>query len=170
MNTYQLQCVIDCDANMKRKIIGVYAADEIPKENHTLPYGFIVNTDPINLPGRHWIACFITDKNILETFDSYGNSPDMLSPFIKRYMKTFKQTHINTKKLQSSETTVCGQYCLFYLICRCRGYTMQEIINNFNNNYHTNDQFVYNFIDDRFDCCMHTFSGSPQICKCVNKM
>jgi len=34
MNTYQLQCAIDCDPEMKKHISGVYAADEIPHIIH----------------------------------------------------------------------------------------------------------------------------------------
>lgn len=169
MNTRQLQCAIDCDVEMKKTLIGVYAADNIPKKHHPMPYGFIVNTDPHQLPGKHWIACYIKN-NVLETFDSYGHSPGILSPFIKRYMNTFERTLNNTKRLQSSETRVCGQYCFFYLMCRCRGFSMKDITNLFTHDFMLNDQFVYNFIDERFHCCMHHMSEYYQICTCLNKI
>lgn len=170
MNTHQLQCAIGCDVEMNRKIIGVYAADEKPQRNRQVPYGFIVNTDPLHLPGKHWIACYINKRNMLETFDSYGMQPNALSPFITSYMKTFQNSIMNTKRLQSSNTAVCGQYCLFYLMCRCRGYTQRDIMNIFSRNFKANDEFVYNFIEERFFCCIHPLSSIHQICTCINKI
>ena len=170
MNTYQLQCSIDCDVEMRRKIIGVFAADEIPRRFQSLPYGFIVNTDPQQLPGKHWIACYVNSNKILETFDSYGLSPGTLSPFIDHFMDTFERTLVSTKRLQSSDTNVCGQYCLFYLMCRCRGYSMKDITDLFSDNLKLNDQYVYNFVEERFYCCMRNVSGFCQICTCMNKI
>jgi len=168
MNTYQLQCAINCDPQMKRKIVGVYAADKIP---HTLQNqsGFIANTDPHQQHGRHWIAFFNANEE-LECFDSYGLSPDKYSHSFKSLMSNFSKLKVNTKRIQSSDTVVCGQYCLFYLMCKTRGYTLEQIVNIFNNNYHFNDQFVYNFIDERFHCCMSYSSNVYQICTCENKM
>lgn len=167
MNTHQIQCAIDCEQEMSKQIIGVFAADQIPFHRST-PFGFIVNTDPQSLPGKHWIACYVDSNNVLEIFDSYGNSSNIRSLFINRYMKDFHRTMINPKRLQSSNSRVCGQYCLFYLMCRCRGYTMTDITNIFSQDFELNDQYVFDFIDTRFYCCMYTSSGFCQMC--VNKI
>ena len=169
MNTTQLQRAIDCDVEMKEKIIGVFAADDIPHLIRSSSYVLIVNSDTHDLPGSHWIACY-ANNDVLETFDSYGYSADSLSPFIKRYMNTFTKTVNNIKRLQSSNTKVCGQYCLFYLMCRCRGYSMKDITDIFSRDFILNDQFVYNFIEERFHCCMYTTSQHCQICTCMNKI
>ncbi|CAC5416578.1 unnamed protein product [Mytilus coruscus] len=155
---------------MKNKIMKVCAADEIQQKLQTPPFGFITNTDPHQLPGRHWVACYVDENNILEIFDSYGNSPDALSPYITRYMNLFERTLFNHKRLQSSKTKVCGQYCLFYLMCRCRNYSQKEVIDIFNDDFERNDQFVYDFIEQRFHCCIHNTSVFNQICKCINKL
>ena len=164
MNTYQLQCAIDCDLTMKNSICGVYAADEIPLTVQ-LSHGFIANTDPKQKPGKHWIA-FLYVNGVLECFDSYGKSPDQYSTSFKHFMSKYSRLKVNTKRLQSSDTTVCGQYCLFFLMCRTRGQPMEQIVNMFEQNYYLNDQFVYNFIDERFHCCMSSLSSNYQICTC----
>jgi hypothetical protein len=64
MNTRQLKCVIEADSEMKNIIIGVYAADELPGRQTSIPYGLIVNTDPHWSPGKHWIAFYITDHSV----------------------------------------------------------------------------------------------------------
>lgn len=104
---------------MKNKILGVYAVDEIPQ---TLPNlsGFITNTDPHQRPGKHWISFFVV-SGVLECFDSYGLSPEYYSKSFKSFMSNYSKIEVNTKRLQSRDTTVCGQYCLFYLMCKTRG-------------------------------------------------
>ena len=81
----------------------------------------------------------------------YGRSPDGYSVYLRQFMGTFHR---------SNDTAVCVQYCLFYLMCRTRCYSMDQITDMFNENYHLNDQFVYNFIDERFHCCMSYSSCS----------
>ena len=167
MNTYQLQCAINYDCNMRNTVCGVYAADEIPQTLHSFT-GLVPNTDPKQRPGKHWIA-FFYDNGVLECFDSYGRSPELYSPHLGQFMRSFPTRRVNVKRLQSSDTTVCGQYCLFYLMCRTRGYSMEEITNMFDNNYHLNDEFVYKFINERFYCCMSCSMIQCQICVCENK-
>ena len=53
---------------------GVFAADNLPKY-FTRPAAFVVNTDKHNLPGSHWIAMFIDQKNTCFFFDSFGMPP-----------------------------------------------------------------------------------------------
>lgn len=164
MNTHQLQCAIENDSNMKYNVCGVYAADKTPQTLRTCK-GFIANTDPHQQLGKHWIA-FFYDNDTLECFDSYGRFPDVYSVYLRQFMRQFYKIKVNKKRLQSNDTAVCGQYCLFYLMCRTRGYSMDQIIDMFNSDHHLNDQFVYTFIDERFHCCMSNSSPTYQICKC----
>jgi hypothetical protein len=85
-------------------------------------------------------------------------------------MSNYPRLKVNAKRLQSSDTTVCEQYCLFYLMWKTRIYTMEKIVNMFDKNYHLNDQFVYYYIDERFHCCISFSSNVYQICTCENKM
>ena len=68
--------------DMRKDFLGVYAADELrsltgfrnklSKNKHVIPF-CIVNTDPIELPGQHWIALLnICPKQHIFIFDSYG--------------------------------------------------------------------------------------------------
>lgn len=167
MNTHQLECCITCDEDMNKTIIGVYASDRIPNEPVSPPYGFIVNTHPYHLPGEHWLAFFVDKHGTLESFDSYGNIPSAYSERFDRLMAKFTRLEINRKRLQSSNSNVCGQYCLFYLMCRSRGYSMADILTMFNHTWEDNDQFVYTFINDRFNCCMNNL---PNICQSCIKL
>lgn len=164
MNTRQLQCAIQCTPCMKRTVLGVFPSDQLPSIPHQRPIGLIVNTDPACAPGRHWIALFIDSDDNIEYFDSYGKPPNDLSVFIAIYVSRFPHIKVNKKRLQSSMTAVCGQYCLYYLLCRCNGLTMQQTLNIFDSNLLTNDQFVYEFVDDKFFCCIPFNCSTSQTC------
>lgn len=164
MNTYQLQCVIQCDPCMKTTVLGVFPADRLPSIPHQRPVGFIANTDPSHAPGRHWVAFFFDVDGSIECFDSYGKSPNELSEYIKLYVSRFTEININKKRLQNSFTAVCGQYCLYYLICRCRGISMNQTLQIFDRNLLMNDQFVFDFVNDRFFCCVGDNCGNNQVC------
>ena len=136
----QSQCVIDCDHVMRHVVKGVFARDQLPTNIENYPYGFIVNTDTGNLPGRHWLAFYYTSEDISEFFDSYGHSPEHF-PF--------------ESSLQGRTSDVCGQYSLYYLLDRCRGVSMKTIVDQFGNNKEENDTFVHNFISNTFPYCFH---------------
>ena len=167
MNAYQLQCAINCDPKMKKNhISGVFAANEIPHIIHGSKNGFIANTDPKHRSGQHWIAFYLNGKGILECFDSYGNSPEKYSPYFKQFMTVYSRIEINSKRLQSKDTIVCGQHYLFYLMCRTRGYSLYQLTDLFNEYFNLNDQFVYNVIDEQLYCCMSICRNNYQVCLC----
>ena len=96
MNTQQLDCAIKSDHLMKNYILGAYPADQT---NIHLPpkHGLILNTDHTDLAGRHWNAFFFNENRQLECFDSFGNSPDIYSPYIHAFMKRFSNVKIKCR-------------------------------------------------------------------------
>ena len=143
MNTLQLEHVLKHDSYTSPILRGVYAIDTLPD----LKTGcYIVNTDRACNPGQHWLALFITSDEI-EYFDSYGGQP---LPFIKNKGKDRSWIY-NPLMLQSPLTSVCGQYCLYYLLHRARGISLQVILNEFSSDVDWNNQFVYDFIRNRYD-------------------
>jgi hypothetical protein len=154
MNTEQLQRVIQCDGYMKSRILGVFSADDLPA--HLTPgTGLIVNTDPANLPGRHWVAFYLNEQNELECFDSFGKPPSTYSIYLKQFMSRFSKLVMSDIHLQSRNSNVCGQYCLLYLMCRCRGLSVHYFYHMFCSRASINDEFVYNLIKRDFECCLY---------------
>ena len=154
MNTQQIQCAIDCDPIMKQKVIGVFARDEIPRTAN-FPFGIVMNTDPKTSEGTHWLALYYQSKNTIELFDSYGHSPEYFG---------LKASAYNNKRLQSKTSDVCGQYCLYYLLNKCRGVSMNSIVKPFSDNYAENDSFVNDFVSKAFPYCFN-FTCKYQSCK-----
>lgn len=133
--------------------LAVLTLDELPKEplNRQGTIAFIVNTDPSNEIGEHWVAVY-GDKYSprMEYFDSYGIPP--FRDAFERFFNYQKRGWIrNQRALQGELSSTCGYYCLYYLLLRCRGHRMKDITLPFSEDRNTNDDLVQNFIHKRFD-------------------
>ena len=143
MNTLQILKVLEQDRYVKPLLSGVYAIDQLPR----CTFGaYVVNTAPSKHPGKHWVAVYISAKGV-DYFDSYGGEP---SPRLKRWWKNRSWTY-NPVPLQSPLTSVCGQYCIYYLLHRARGITLDEMLLDFCSDVDHNDKHVFDFLEDRFD-------------------
>ncbi|GFT55788.1 uncharacterized protein NPIL_248631 [Nephila pilipes] len=99
-----------------RDFLGVYPADQIPKIKKRA--AIVVNTDPHDKEGSHWLAMYIQEEKTIELFDSYGLPPSVYEPHISQYAKLFPNVISNEISLQSLSSNVCGQYCVLYLLKR----------------------------------------------------
>jgi hypothetical protein len=52
--------------------------------------------------------------------------------------------------LQSPLSSVCGQYCIYFLHHRARGIPMSEMVKYFHSNLDDNDQYVYDVIGEHY--------------------
>ena len=94
----------------------------------------VVNTDPADKPGQHWVAIYITREGVGEYFDSYGRPPNL--PQIQQvFQKNVNDVIYNTRHLQGTFSTVCGQYVIFFLLHRCRELRIDKIITFFSADY-----------------------------------
>jgi len=115
MNTNQLLKCIQEDSILKKQCSGVYPMDKIPKFDG-FPDSFILNLDPHDLPGSHWIAVFINHEKIGEFFDSYGNKPkdELLSNYLTKIARIgdIMKNHYKALILQCVDNIVC----IFFVI------------------------------------------------------
>jgi len=114
--------------------------------------GIVINTDPHDGPGQHWVAVFCDIRPDLEYprvtyFDSYATSPE---PEIKTLMKRWKEQwdatgiHKNEMKMTFNKTrhqykdSECGMYCIYFHYACVMNIPMDEkipddVINAFRN-------------------------------------
>ena len=108
---------------------GTFACDELPSNQLSKkPFALIMNTDPVDKPGQHWVAIFVDKHNNAEYFDSYGFPPLNVSVY-----KFFENQNVasfihNTIQLQGVTATTCGAYCITFLKLRCQNISFNEII------------------------------------------
>ena len=84
-------------------------------------------------------------------FYSYGNAAKFYgTSFVDFLNSQCDEWDFNKRKLQSDWSDVCGQYCVFYPSHRARGYSMNKIVQLFNDNIMMNDAKVSRFVNTHF--------------------
>lgn len=172
MNASQLQCCIDCDPVLKSNVVGVFAADQLPRILSKHPSGFIVNTDISSKPGQHWCSFYIEKTGIVEFFDSYGRSAQYYSDYFKEWIVgRADKVKYNSKQIQSDYSNVCGLYSLHYIRQRLIGRSMEDIVNTFDTmNLSLNDIFIYDYMTNVYSMCMQNVCVYNQSCRPLIKM
>ena len=151
MNTSQLHRAMMSEPLCRDNFIGVFASDKLPKTVKTYPACMIANVDDSKQPGSHWVAFFFDQEGQGQFFDSYGHSPQhYTTKFNDLLNKNSNSWTFNRKKVQSDFTTVCGQYCLYYVLFRCKGGRLTEMLDLFGEDTYLNDITVNEFVKERF--------------------
>ena len=107
--------------------------NKITKRLQSFPVALIVNTDKRIDPRKHWVVFYVSSRTKGE----------------------FSTVTDNDKRLQGYDSSVCGQYCVYYLMQRCRGMEMKSVVEPFTQNYANNDQFVYSLVNSAFPYCVN---------------
>lgn len=153
MDTVQLTRLLRGNRYTKRVFQGVYPSDQLPKKLRK-PAIIIANTDPANKPGTHWVAIYYGRNGETELFNSFGISyPATLNNKFSKFLtaKSKNYTRLNTKRLQSSLSTVCGQYCCMYTLDRSKGNFMNSFLRHFSyTNLVGNDEKILKMFDENF--------------------
>ena len=146
LNNLQLDHLARSQPKLSCVFYGTVPCDRLPRTlPHEGPTTCIVNTDPHDEPGKHWIAIW-TEGNVSEVMDSYGLPLEVYGttgPIAEWLHRHFKYQLHNGQSLQSLFSQSCGDYALMYLIDRAEGRSMQQFLNRFKrNDYVNNDHKV----------------------------
>ena len=121
--------------------LGVFARDELPDLNREIrPLCLILNTDPNDQPGTHWLALYTPTARSIELFYSFGFSPSMYS------LDFIELLHLSYS-FQSPRTSVCGHYCIVYIYLRFYNYSLYDIVDmltDISNREEWLKQYIYN--------------------------
>ena len=159
MNTKQLWQALT-NNNITEKIFdGVFPVDKLSHIKRK-PELIICNTDPSYKSGQHWLLFFF-HNDVVDYYDSLGEDigfygKDFIN-FIKKFAKSIQST---TYRSQPRNTSLCGHYCLYFAYYRCKGFSMNEIMNLLKN---VND--IEKVVVDLYDIDLDTESNELfQIC------
>ena len=103
------------------------------------------------MSGEHWVA-FYCDNDEVECFDSYGKNPTDYSDYIAKWVDDEYQV-IQIEDLQADDSTVCGQYCMFFILVRAYGFSYQDVLSALTSDSRVNDRFICKFINKFFKLC-----------------
>lgn len=148
MNSLQIYRALASDGVVGPMLGGVFPLDGLPSE--TNKKAFVVNLDPADRPGSHWVAVYLEDDRA-DYFDSYGQMspvPPQIWEFMKRNGGTYR---VNTETYQGPCSTTCGQHCMFFLYHRCRGTPYRTTLRKLRpRRYEDNDKKVIKFVKIKF--------------------
>ena len=90
------------------------------------------------------------------TLEDYGHE---FVNFAKRFSSKFQLSRVRT---QPQNTSLCGQYCLYFAYKRCDGEQMENIIKSM-----VSPEHVLRFVNSNFDFCKNSKCILFQTCsKC----
>ena len=151
MDTIQLTLVLRKDRYTRSAFQGVYPSDKLPASVSSYPALFIGNVDTSEKPGSHWVAFYFTKEREGEFFDSYGLPPSSYTGTFTCFLNDNSSSwKFNSMTLQSITSKVCGHYCLYFALFRCRNISMNSIVYRFSKNKSRNDFLVKQFIERHF--------------------
>lgn len=98
---------------------GVFSSNTLPKHPPAI-FRCIVNFDPSDMPGSHWLGIVLRGDGTGEFFDSYGVQADGDGAFLHSkfhtHFRTYMDAHcprgwsFNRWDLQSMHEQTCGHY------------------------------------------------------------
>ncbi|KAM9963274.1 hypothetical protein ACTFIW_006500 [Dictyostelium discoideum] len=133
-----MEAVMDDMGEMvnKQNFVGTIASDQISTliDKAQPLMSFIMNLDPHDKPGSHWVAVYIDarDSKSLEYYDSFGLEPtDEFTKSIKQLIKKidpdfYLKFKINKIVEQDVNSSNCGYFCIKFLLNRFSGIPFKE--------------------------------------------
>ena len=124
----------------------VTAKDELPEIVETYPVALVCNTHNADQPGEHWVAMYVDEVG--DYFDPCRQAPqhDEFTNFMNEHCSEWSA---DERTLQSPLSTVCGQYCVVFLMLRCRIVPMHAFSRLFTTDLIANDCRVFDWLGVR---------------------
>ena len=139
--------------NLNKHFGGVYSSDTIPLRIRQKSF-IICNTDVQKGSGKHWYCILKSEANTLECFDSLGID-QAKKQFLKHscHFPSIKKIRFNLTAVQSSDSSSCGLFVLYFLIHRFHNKDMSydDLLNEiFVESKSTNEEKVALFCNYHF--------------------
>ena len=103
-----------------KNFIGVFSVDNLPSNRLVLPCCLITNLSKSNEKGTHFVAIYISTKNHLFYFDSFGFLPPIwnkpLLHFLKPWLKDNQFQTVLDYPIQEINSLFCGWYCAAFCL------------------------------------------------------
>lgn len=162
MNARKIMNTLMSNRKTKTQFKGIYFSDYILHlENGQ---GIIVNTaerPTCEQDGNmcrpvcgHWVVVYKIN-DVLEFFDPLGKTPKYWSKYFDFYVKNLPKFVLaaGNEHLQSPDSKLCGEYCIYYLYMRCCNESMENIIKGLRDikNNEIRDMFVKAYVTELED-------------------
>ena len=111
----------------ERKFNTVYSRNNLPKVKDE---SYVINLDEFKSVGTHWIAVYVNAENVTY-FDSFG-----VERILKEIRKFIWKRNVKTNiyRIQTSNSIMCGYFCIEFIDFMLKGITLLEYTNLFSTN------------------------------------
>src|SRR5579859_1501720 len=126
----------------KRIYCGTFPCDKL--KNYKLPShacGMIVNFDPSNKPGSHWIALLFDKNKNVQYFDTYARDIKT-NRDIYNFIRSRGNKHVQFltgDSIQHDDSSVCGHYSILFLLCRAKKIPFHTFVDTFKDQINSGD-------------------------------
>lgn len=103
---------------------------------------YIVNTVSDAEIMGHWVLFYFENNNRVIFIDSFAKHPSLYGGNILKFYTDFSVKSVVKHRLQSSDSLVCGLYCIYFTFYLNKKYSMKRILSHFSGNYKRNDRTV----------------------------
>ena len=133
--------------NKLKHFLGVFSHDTLPQQTLHTGDSLVINYNNQDEPGSHWICVFIGDE-YPEVFDSFGVVPSkIIQEWLKKHTGS-KHISYSSHQIQNKWSTMCGWYCIHYIMERTKGISQYDVIHNFEmNDTKTNEKILKKYIE-----------------------
>lgn len=103
-----------CTSLFGKRFKGVYASDKLPilLKNQSS----IINTDPSDKAGKHWIALCRGSDGTMYFYDSFARDMDKIMPMIRKKFKNITFRYDTLDKEQKASEFNCGANCIAWIM------------------------------------------------------
>ena len=127
---YDICRLLSYETAVYKNLIGLFHINELPNKIDCHKFAIINYSN-------HWLVVHKNLFNQIEVFDSLGiNSP--VSQKVISGLKSSRSFAINSTQLQSDDSSLCGQFAIFYTVRRF--YDDDINFSEFLNHYFSSDQ------------------------------
>ena len=144
---------LTCFPQIQKRFQGIYSSDNLPKQIKKNSF-IICNTDTSKGYGKHWYCIIKFEPSVLECFDSLGID-EVKKKFLSDHfhLRHVSKIKFNVSQVQSSSSSTCGKFVLFFLINRFhnKDLNFSDLLNEiFTNSQSENEQKVESFFKQHF--------------------
>lgn len=148
MNNFQIDFILH--SVMGSTFGGVWPCDLLPSKIDKRPLYLVVNTDPKDKQGQHWVGIILeAEDGTASFFDSYGHGPnaDFYPKHFNRFLsRNALEIRYNRRQVQDHFSSTCGAHVIFFLCQRFKGLSFQEAMRLYSDNLRKNDNMVTRYV------------------------